>query len=132
MHADPPRTHYKIGISSTRPGPCCKASIRTKSYVSCSPKVGYRIHKSSSLALTSKHYYFLWRGGVVAAVVLCSTVITTGHEFDLRSSRLKQCSVPSINASANTVHAPKVSALCHFSVAANKCLGDIAKLDAKI
>jgi hypothetical protein len=70
----------------------------------------------------------------VAAVVLCSTVITTGHEFELRSSRFTQCSVPPIKVSANTVHAPTVSALCHFhfSVAVNKCLGDIAKLDATI
>ena len=66
MHAVPPRTYYKIRISSTRPGPCCEASIRTKSYVSCSPKVGYRTHNSSLLALTSKHYFFvagLCRGG---------------------------------------------------------------------
>jgi hypothetical protein len=70
----------------------------------------------------------------VAAVVLCSAVITTGHEFHLRSSILTQCSVPSIKVSANTVHAPTVSALCHFqySVVVNKRLRDIAKLDATI
>ena len=70
----------------------------------------------------------------MAVVVLCSAVITTWHEFHLRSSRLTQCSVPSIKVSANTVHAPTVSALCHFqfSVAVNKCLGDIAKLDETI
>ena len=70
----------------------------------------------------------------MAVVVLCSTVIKTGHEFELRSSRFTQCLVPSIKLSANTVHEPTVSALCHFhfSVAVDKCLGDIAKLDATI
>jgi hypothetical protein len=97
VHAIPTRTHYKIIISSTRPGPCCEASIRTKSYVSCIPKVGYRIHK----IITSSHLetfiniiifilllllllLFWWRVSVLAAVVLCSAVIATWHEFDLR------------------------------------------------
>jgi hypothetical protein len=125
VHAVPTRTHYKIIISSTRPGPCCEASIGTKSYVSCVPKLGFCIH---IIIITSSHLETLllwWRGGVVAAVVLCSAVIATGHEFDLRSSRLTQCSVSSIKMSAIAVHAPTVSALCHFqfSVAVNKCLG---------